>query len=83
MEGFRAYDVLLALFQLAGFATCGWLLAFRDRATLMASENRGIGRLAVGAILVIPFMLTDFRRLRRISRSGSVRWARCWSSPRS
>ena len=63
MEGFRAYDVLLALFQLAGFATCGWLLAFRDRATLMASENRGIGRLAVGAILVIPFMLTDFQAL--------------------
>ena len=55
--------MLLALFQLAGFATCGWLLAFRDRATLMASENRGIGRLAVGAILVIPFMLTDFQAL--------------------
>ena len=63
MEGFRAYDVLLALFQLAGFATCGWLLAFRDRSTLMASENRSIGRLAVGAILVIPFMLTDFQAL--------------------
>ena len=29
----------------------------------MASENRSIGRLAVGAILVIPFVLTDFQVL--------------------
>ena len=55
--------ILLALFQLAGFAVCAFLLATRDPATLMASENRGIGRLAVGAILVIPFILTDFRVL--------------------
>jgi hypothetical protein len=57
------FSVLLALFQLAGLAACGWLLAFRDRTTLMASENRSIGRLAVGAILVIPFVLTDFQVL--------------------
>src|SRR6202171_2827569 len=57
------YFVLLSLFQLAGFATCGWLLAMRDRTTLMASENRSIGRLAVGALIVIPFILTDFRTL--------------------
>lgn len=57
------FSVLLALFQLAGFVACGWLLAFRDRSTLMASENRSIGRLAVGAILVIPFVLTDFQVL--------------------
>ena len=57
------FSVLLALFQLAGLAACGWLLAFRDRSTLMASENRSIGRLAVGAILVIPFVLTDFQVL--------------------
>ena len=63
MERFTVYYVLLALFQLAGFAACGWLLAFRDRATLMASENRSIGRLALGAILVIPFVLTDFQVL--------------------
>jgi len=61
MESFTAYYVLLALFQLAGFAACGWLLAFRDRSTLLASENRSIGRLAVGAILVIPFIVTDFQ----------------------
>ena len=57
------YFVLLSLFQLAGFATCGWLLAMRDRATLMASENRSIGRLAVGALIVIPFIATDFQVL--------------------
>jgi hypothetical protein len=57
------YAVALSLFQLAGFATCAWLLAARDRTTLMASENRGIGRLAVGALVVLPFILTDFRTL--------------------
>jgi hypothetical protein len=57
------YFVLLSLFQLAGFATCGWLLAPRDRTTLMASENRSIGRLAVGALIVIPFIATDFQVL--------------------
>jgi hypothetical protein len=57
------YAVALSLFQLSGFAACAWLLAARDRATLMASENRSIGRLAVGALVVIPFILTDFRTL--------------------
>ena len=57
------YFVLLSLFQLAGFATCGWLLARRDRTTLMASENRSIGRLAVGALIIIPFIATDFQVL--------------------
>ncbi|WP_334412178.1 hypothetical protein [Bradyrhizobium sp. AZCC 1721] len=55
--------ILLALFQLGGFAICAWLLATRDRATLMVSENRIVSRLAVGAILVIPFIVTDFRVL--------------------
>jgi hypothetical protein len=57
------YAVALSAFQLAGIATCALLLATRDRASLMASENRGIGRLAVGALIVIPFILTDFRTL--------------------
>jgi hypothetical protein len=57
------YFVLLSLFQLAGFATCGLLLATRDRTTLMAPENRSIGRLAVGALIVIPFIATDFQVL--------------------
>ncbi|MEH2622581.1 hypothetical protein V1292_000636 [Bradyrhizobium sp. AZCC 1719] len=55
--------ILLALFQLGGFAICAWLLATRDRATLLVSENRIVSRLAVGAILVIPFIVTDFRVL--------------------
>jgi hypothetical protein len=57
------YSILLSLFQLAGFATCAWLLAMRDRATLLASENRSIGRVAVGALIVIPFVVTDFHAL--------------------
>jgi hypothetical protein len=57
------YFVLLSLFQLAGFATCGLLLATRDRTTLMAPENRSIGRLAVYALIVIPFIATDFQVL--------------------
>ena len=64
LERFAApYAIALSLFQLAGFAICAWLLATRDRATLMASENRSIGRLAVGALVVIPFIVTDFRTL--------------------
>ena len=57
------YSIALSLFQLAGFATCAFLLASRDRASLLASENRSIGRLAVGALLVIPFVVTDFQTL--------------------
>jgi hypothetical protein len=57
------YSIMLSLFELAGFATCAWLLATRDRNALMASENRSIGRLAAGAIVVIPFIATDFHAL--------------------
>ena len=57
------YAIALSLFQLAGFATCALLLASRDRSQLLASENRSIGRLAVGALLVIPFVVTDFQAL--------------------
>ena len=64
LESFATpYSIVLSLFQLAGFATCAWLLATRDRATLLASENRIIGRLAFGALLVIPFVVTDFQAL--------------------
>ena len=57
------YSILLFLFQVAGFASCAWLMATRDRDALLASENRGIGRLAVGALVLIPFVVTDFRVL--------------------
>jgi hypothetical protein len=57
------HSLLLSLFQLAGFASCGLLLATRNRSALMASENRSIDRLAIGAIFVIPFIVTDFQVL--------------------
>ena len=57
------YAIALLAFQLAGFAACALLLATRDRSQLHASENRSIGRLAVGALLIIPFIFTDFQAL--------------------
>jgi hypothetical protein len=57
------YSIALSSFQLLGLATCAWLLARRDRTTLSPSENRGIIRLAVGALIVMPFIVTDFRVL--------------------
>lgn len=57
------YAIALALFQLGGFAACAFLLATRDRASLMASENRGIERMTIGAIIVLPFIVTDFAAL--------------------
>lgn len=57
----HAYDIMLACFQLAGFASCGILLFARDRASLTAAENGTIGRLALCAFLVLPFLLSDFR----------------------
>jgi hypothetical protein len=58
-----AYSVALSSFQLAGFATCAWLLARRDRSTLTASENLVIGQLAIGALVIMPFIVTDFQLL--------------------
>ena len=58
-----AYAMALSALQFAGFITCALLLALRDRSQLLASENRSIGRLAVGALLVIPFIVTDFQAL--------------------
>jgi hypothetical protein len=57
------YAVALALFQLGGFAACAILLATRDRLSLMASENRGIDRMTIGAVIVLPFIVTDFSAL--------------------
>ncbi|MBC9879706.1 hypothetical protein G8O24_20390 [Bradyrhizobium sp. INPA01-394B] len=57
------YAVALALFQLFGFAACAVLLAARDRQSLMASENRAIDRMTLGAVIVLPFIVTDFGAL--------------------
>lgn len=57
------YAMLLSAFQLAGFAVCAVLLAARDRTSLLGWENRAISRIALGAVLLIPFVITDFRTL--------------------
>ena len=57
------YAAALAVFQLGGLAACAFLLATRDRRSLMASENRGIDRMTIGAIIVLPFVVTDFGAL--------------------
>lgn len=59
----NGYTLLLSAFQLAGFVICAGLLALRDRATLLPLENRAIDRVTIGAVLVIPFIVTDFRAL--------------------
>jgi hypothetical protein len=57
------HTMVLSAFQLAGFAVCALLLLRRERASLLAWENRAIDRVASGAIIVIPFIITDFRVL--------------------
>ncbi|WP_456776899.1 hypothetical protein [Bradyrhizobium sp. USDA 4369] len=57
------HTAMLSAFQLAGFAVCAVLLIGRGRADLLAWENRAIDRVAFGAVLVIPFIITDFRVL--------------------
>ncbi|CAL79804.1 hypothetical protein; putative membrane protein [Bradyrhizobium sp. ORS 278] len=57
------HTAVLSAFQLAGFAICALLLLRRDQASLLAWENRAIDRVALGALIVIPFIITDFRVL--------------------
>ncbi len=57
------YAIALALFQVGGFVACAVLLATRDRTSLMASENRSIDRMTIGAVVVLPFIVTDFAAL--------------------
>lgn len=57
------YAIALVLLQVGTFAACAVLLATRDRQSLMASENRSIDRMTVGAIIVLPFIVTDFAAL--------------------
>ena len=54
-------EMALALFQLATFAVCGLLLLSRDRGSLSEAENRGVFRLGIAALAVLPFILSDFR----------------------
>ncbi|QEL25144.1 hypothetical protein FQV39_23005 [Bosea sp. F3-2] len=59
----RAYDLVLAGFQLLTVAFCGLLLFRRDPASLTAAENTSVWRLGLCAFLVLPFALSDFRAL--------------------
>ncbi|ESY39369.1 hypothetical protein ACYG9Z_12735 [Mesorhizobium sp. RSR380A] len=52
--------VLLA-FQFGGFLAIGWLVMTRDRDSLSAAENRTVERMALSLLLIIPFMVTDYR----------------------
>ncbi|TGS65813.1 hypothetical protein EN844_16555 [Mesorhizobium sp. M3A.F.Ca.ET.201.01.1.1] len=52
---------LLLLFQFGGFLAIGWLVVMRDRASLSSAENRTVERMALSLLLIIPFMITDYR----------------------
>ncbi|PBC06283.1 hypothetical protein [Mesorhizobium sp. WSM3860] len=52
---------LLLLFQFSGFSAIGWLVVSRDRASLSAAENRTVERMALSLLLIIPFLVTDYR----------------------
>ncbi len=50
----------LLAFQVIGFVLSGWLVLFRDRASLSQAENRMVGRLGVSLLFFIPVSLADF-----------------------
>ncbi len=52
---------LLLAFQVFGFGASGYLVATRDRSALTKAENRIIDRIALSLLLIIPFMITDYR----------------------
>ena len=51
----------LIAYQLFGFLAAGALVLTRDRSSLSASENRTVERIALALLLIIPFVITDFR----------------------
>jgi hypothetical protein len=64
--GFAASSLVLvslALAQVFAFLACAWLILSRDQASLTAAENDALNRLALAAIIIVPFLLTDFRSL--------------------
>ena len=64
LDSFAApYALALSTLQLAGIGYCAFMLATRDRDTLSAAENQSINRLTIGALAVLPFLVTDFRTL--------------------
>jgi hypothetical protein len=51
----------LLLFQFGGFLATGWLVMTRDRDSLSTAENRTVERMALSLLLILPFMITDYR----------------------
>lgn len=59
----RLYDLGLAGLQAGTLLACCLLLARRDKTSLTKAENAGVDRLWLCIVLVLPFLLTDFREL--------------------
>lgn len=56
------YAILaLAAFQILSFVALTVLVSFRDKSKLSAAENQVINRLALSFLLILPFLITDFR----------------------
>lgn len=52
---------LFFVLQLAAMIASGFLVIMRDKSTLSALENRVINRIALSLLLLMPFLITDFR----------------------
>lgn len=59
VEPARAYFLLA--FQLFGFFSAGWMVLARDRSQLSPRENWLADRIALSLLLIVPFLVTDFR----------------------
>lgn len=59
VEPVRSYALLA--FQFAGFLAAGWMVLARDRAALSPRENWLTDRIALSLLLILPFLVTDFR----------------------
>ncbi len=51
----------LMVFQVAVLLSIGWLTLFRDKSSLSKTENQIIERLGLSLILILPFVVTDYR----------------------
>lgn len=50
----------LLTFQIISLLACGWLVLFRDKASLSIAENRAVERLGFSLILLVPLATVDF-----------------------
>ncbi|MEM9277215.1 MAG: hypothetical protein AAGA76_01425 [Pseudomonadota bacterium] len=73
--------IVVLLCQIFAFGSAAWLVLTRDRGALSTVENRVIDRIALSLLLIIPFLITDFRftELALPVRLGGVAiLALCW-----